>query len=98
MASFNLEEMIRKIDVLKYFENECYQKNKLILDDVFQTLTPIEDKFIRLLIGTDEGISSSLDELCKTFQATPTRIEQMLASVVRKLRHPSRMKKLESIK
>ena len=98
MASFNLEEMIRKIDVLKYFENECYQKNKLILDDVFQTLTPVEDKFIRLLIGTDEVIRSSLDELCKTFQATPTRIEQMLASVVRKLRHPSKMKKLESIK
>ena len=32
MASFNLEDMIRKIDVLKYFENESYQKHKLILD------------------------------------------------------------------
>ena len=64
------------------------------LDDVLQTLTPREEKVLRLRFGLDDGRQRTLEEVGHEFQVTRERIRQIEAKALRKLRHPSRSKKL----
>ena len=65
------------------------------LDEVLETLTEREQKVIRLRFGMDDGRARTLEEVGKEFEVTRERIRQIEAKALRKLRHPSRSKKLK---
>lgn len=65
------------------------------LVDVLSTLTPREEKVLRLRFGLDDGRARTLEEVGKEFQVTRERIRQIEAKALRKLRHPSRSRKLK---
>ena len=64
------------------------------LSGVLQTLTPREAKVLRLRFGLEDGRPRTLEEVGKEFNVTRERIRQIEAKALRKLRHPSRSKKL----
>ena len=64
------------------------------LMDVLDTLTPREEKVLKLRFGLDDGRARTLEEGGKEFKVTRERIRQIEAKALRKLRHPSRSKKL----
>lgn len=68
-------------------------KEQLI--DVLDTLTPREEKVLRLRFGLDDGKARTLEEVGREFAVTRERIRQIEAKALRKLRHPSRSKKLK---
>ena len=65
------------------------------LTDVLDTLTPREEKVLRLRFGLDDGRARTLEEVGREFEVTRERIRQIEAKALRKLRHPSRSKKLK---
>ena len=65
------------------------------LDEVLSTLTPREAKVLRLRFGLEDGKSRTLEEVGSEFKVTRERIRQIEAKALRKLRHPSRSKKLK---
>ena len=65
------------------------------LDEIIETLTPREAKVLRLRFGLDDGKARTLEEVGKEFNVTRERIRQIEAKALRKLRHPSRSKKLK---
>ncbi len=65
------------------------------LNDVLNTLTPREAKVLRLRFGLDDGRARTLEEVGEEFSVTRERIRQIEAKALRKLRHPSRSKKLK---
>ena len=65
------------------------------LVDVLKTLTPREEKVLKLRFGLDDGRQRTLEEVGKEFNVTRERIRQIEAKALRKLRHPSRSKKLK---
>ena len=65
------------------------------LVEVLSTLTSREEKVLRLRFGLDDGRARTLEEVGKEFQVTRERIRQIEAKALRKLRHPSRSKKLK---
>ena len=65
------------------------------LTSVLSTLTPREEKVLRLRFGLDDGRARTLEEVGKEFEVTRERIRQIEAKALRKLRHPSRTKKLK---
>lgn len=65
------------------------------LEDVLSTLTPREEKVLKLRFGLEDGRSRTLEEVGKEFNVTRERIRQIEAKALRKLRHPSRSKKLK---
>jgi RNA polymerase primary sigma factor len=65
------------------------------LEDVLETLTPREEKVLRLRFGLDDGKPRTLEEVGQVFGVTRERIRQIEAKALRKLRHPSRSKKLK---
>lgn len=65
------------------------------LTNVLSTLTPREEKVLRLRFGLDDGRARTLEEVGKEFEVTRERIRQIEAKALRKLRHPSRSKKLK---
>ncbi len=65
------------------------------LEDVLKTLTPREEKVLRLRFGLDDGRARTLEEVGQSFGVTRERIRQIEAKALRKLRHPSRSKKLK---
>ena len=68
-------------------------KEQLI--NVLDTLTPREEKVLRLRYGIDDGKPRTLEEVGKEFNVTRERIRQIEAKALRKLRHPSRSKRLK---
>lgn len=64
------------------------------LAEVLKTLTPREEKVLRLRFGLEDGRPRTLEEVGKEFNVTRERIRQIEAKALRKLRHPSRSKKL----
>ena len=64
------------------------------LADVLKTLTPREEKVLRLRFGLEDGRPRTLEEVGKEFNVTRERIRQIEAKALRKLRHPSRSRKL----
>ncbi len=65
------------------------------LEDVLDTLTPREEKVLRLRFGLDDGRSRTLEEVGQYFGVTRERIRQIEAKALRKLRHPMRSKRLK---
>ena len=65
------------------------------LEEVMKTLTPREAKVLKLRFGLEDGKSRTLEEVGKEFNVTRERIRQIEAKALRKLRHPSRSKKLK---
>ena len=65
------------------------------LNEVMKTLTPREAMVLRLRFGLDDGKARTLEEVGKTFHVTRERIRQIEAKALRKLRHPTRSKKLK---
>ena len=64
------------------------------LDEVMNTLTPREAKVLKLRFGLEDGRARTLEEVGKEFEVTRERIRQIEAKALRKLRHPSRSKRL----
>jgi RNA polymerase primary sigma factor len=65
------------------------------LEEVLESLTPREEKVLRLRFGLDDGRARTLEEVGQVFSVTRERIRQIEAKALRKLRHPSRSKKLK---
>ncbi|MEZ1978456.1 sigma-70 family RNA polymerase sigma factor, partial [Staphylococcus aureus] len=64
-------------------------------EDVLDTLTDREENVLRLRFGLDDGRARTLEEVGKVFGVTRERIRQIEAKALRKLRHPSRSKRLK---
>ena len=65
------------------------------LDDVLRTLTEREERVLRLRFGLIDGRQRTLEEVGKEFNVTRERIRQIEAKALRKLKHPSRSRKLK---
>jgi len=76
-------------------EAAAYNLLKEQLMEVLDTLTPREEKVLRLRFGLDDGRARTLEEVGREFNVTRERIRQIEAKALRKLRHPSRSKKLK---
>ena len=91
----HLGDFIRDEDSPSPQDAASYTMLKEQLDEVMGTLTPREAKVLRLRFGLDDGKARTLEEVGKTFNVTRERIRQIEAKALRKLRHPSRSKKLK---
>ena len=63
---------------------------------VLRTLTPREEKIVKMRFGLEDGLEHTLEEVGRSFAVTRERIRQIEAKALRKLRHPSRSLKLKS--
>ena len=63
---------------------------------VLRTLTPREEKVIKMSFGLEDGSEHTLEEVGQSFAVTRERIRQIEAKALRKLRHPSRSRKLKA--
>ncbi|MCK9217270.1 MAG: RNA polymerase sigma factor RpoD [Firmicutes bacterium] len=91
----HLGDFIPDDDALAPAEAAAFTLLKEQLMDVLVTLTPREEKVLRLRFGLDDGRARTLEEVGKEFNVTRERIRQIEAKALRKLRHPSRSKKLK---
>lgn len=91
----HLGDFIPDDDALAPAEAAAFTMLKEQLISVLDTLTPREEKVLRLRFGLDDGRSRTLEEVGKEFNVTRERIRQIEAKALRKLRHPSRSKKLK---
>ena len=91
----HLGDFIPDEDAPSPSELAAYTLLKEQLDEIIQTLTPREAKVLRLRFGLDDGKARTLEEVGKEFNVTRERIRQIEAKALRKLRHPSRSKKLK---
>ena len=73
--------------------NSMMLREQLI--EVLKTLTPREESVLKLRFGLEDGRPRTLEEVGKVFDITRERIRQIEAKALRKLRHPSRSKKLK---
>jgi RNA polymerase primary sigma factor len=76
-------------------EAASHQLLKEQVQEVVSTLTPREQKVLILRFGLEDGRSRTLEEVGREFNVTRERIRQIEAKALRKLRHPSRSKKLK---
>ena len=76
-------------------DSAAYTLLKEQLEEVMNTLTPREAKVLKLRFGLEDGRARTLEEVGREFQVTCERIRQIEAKALRKLRHPSRSKKLK---
>ena len=91
----HLGDFIPDDDALAPADAAAFTLLKEQLMDVLDTLTPREEKVLRLRFGLDDGRARTLEEVGKEFNVTRERIRQIEAKALRKLRHPSRSKKLK---
>lgn len=91
----HLGDFIPDDDAPAQSEAAAFTLLKEQLVDVLDTLTPREEKVLRLRFGLDDGRARTLEEVGKEFNVTRERIRQIEAKALRKLRHPSRSKKLK---
>ena len=81
------------LNPLEYTQSQAYREE---IDAVLQTLTPREEKVIRLRNGLDDNRPRTLEEVGREFNVTRERIRQIEAKAIRRLRHPSRLKRLQN--
>ena len=91
----HLGDFIPDEDVLAPADAATFTMLREQLIEVLDTLTPREQKVLRLRFGLDDGRARTLEEVGKEFDVTRERIRQIEAKALRKLRHPSRSKKLK---
>jgi RNA polymerase primary sigma factor len=91
----HLGDFIPDEDASEPAEAASYTLLKEQLAEVLSTLTPREEKVLRLRFGIEDGRTRTLEEVGKEFNVTRERIRQIEAKALRKLRHPSRSKKLK---
>ena len=91
----HLGDFIEDEDVLAPVDAVSFYLLKEQLEDVLGTLTPREERVLRLRFGLDDGRPRTLEEVGQEFGVTRERIRQIEAKALRKLRHPSRSKKLK---
>ena len=88
----NLGDFIADTEIqnpLEYTEGQIFREE---IEAVLQTLTPREEKVIRLRYGLDDNRARTLEEVGKAFGVTRERIRQIEAKAIRRLRHPTRLK------
>ena len=90
----HLGDFIPDEDVLAPADAAAFTLLREQLLNVLITLTPREEKVLRLRFGLDDGRARTLEEVGKEFNVTRERIRQIEAKALRKLKHPSRSKKL----
>ena len=91
----HLGDFIPDDDAPEPAEAASFMLLKEQLVEVLKTLTPREEKVLRLRFGIEDGHTRTLEEVGKEFNVTRERIRQIEAKALRKLRHPSRSKKLK---
>ncbi|MGQ9556906.1 MAG: RNA polymerase sigma factor RpoD [Desulfurispora sp.] len=91
----HLGDFIEDADARAPAEEASYTLLREQLDEVLKTLTDREQKVLRLRFGLDDGRARTLEEVGQKFGVTRERIRQIEAKTLRKLRHPSRSKKLK---
>ncbi len=91
----HLGDFIPDDDAPEPAEAASYMLLREQLVEVLQTLTPREEKVLKLRFGIEDGRMRTLEEVGKEFNVTRERIRQIEAKALRKLRHPSRSKKLK---
>ncbi|HUU08514.1 MAG TPA: RNA polymerase sigma factor RpoD [Dehalococcoidales bacterium] len=90
----HLSDFIEDRNALPPVDAASKQLLKEQIDEVLDTLTPRERRVLRLRFGLEDGRSRTLEEVGKEFDVTRERIRQIEAKALRKLRHPSRSRKL----
>lgn len=91
----HLGDFIEDQDAVSPADHAAYELLKEQLEDVLDTLTDREENVLRLRFGLDDGRTRTLEEVGKVFGVTRERIRQIEAKALRKLRHPSRSKRLK---
>ena len=91
----HLEDFIEDRKVLPPADAASYQLLKSQIEGVLNTLTPREQRIIKLRFGLEDGRSRTLEEVGREFRVTRERIRQIEAKALRKLRHPTRSRKLK---
>ena len=91
----HLGDFIPDEDASEPAEAASFTLLKEQLVEVLSTLTPREEKVLKLRFGIEDGRTRTLEEVGKEFNVTRERIRQIEAKALRKLRHPSRSKKLK---
>ena len=90
----HLGDFIQDDDSPAPHDSAAYTLLKEQLEEVMNTLTPREAKVLKLRFGLEDGKARTLEEVGREFEVTRERIRQIEAKALRKLRHPSRSKKL----
>ena len=90
----HLGDFIQDDDSPAPHDSAAYTLLKEQLEDVMNTLTPREAKVLKLRFGLEDGKARTLEEVGREFEVTRERIRQIEAKALRKLRHPSRSRKL----
>ena len=91
----HLGDFIEDVDSPAPAEAASYTLLREQLSEVLHTLTPREEQVLRLRFGLDDGRTRTLEEVGKVFNITRERIRQIEAKALRKMRHPSRSKRLK---
>lgn len=95
VEDMELEEMIPEESILPVEDIVIDRALRRALEDVMGTLTQKEQKILKLRYGLDDGRARTLEEVGKQFSVTRERIRQIEAKALRKLRHPSRARKIK---
>ncbi len=91
----HLEDFIQDEDTPAPQDSAAYTLLREQLEEVMETLTPREAKVLKLRFGLEDGKARTLEEVGREFMVTRERIRQIEAKALRKLRHPSRSRKLK---
>jgi RNA polymerase primary sigma factor len=91
----HLGDFIEDRKIMSPVDTASHELLKDQIGSVLDTLTPREQRILRLRFGLDDGRSRTLEEVGKEFKVTRERIRQIEAKALRKLRHPTRSRRLK---
>jgi RNA polymerase primary sigma factor len=91
----HLGDFIEDRKIMSPVDTASHELLKNQIGDVLDTLTPREQRVLRLRFGLDDGRSRTLEEVGREFKVTRERIRQIEAKALRKLRHPTRSRRLK---